>query len=75
MKITSAIITAMPRPMPQGMFDNMPQVIATFQDGSTKTLFEYYPDELSFHPSEFAGLTEAEGRALKQRKDRKYLQS
>jgi len=33
MKITDAFITPMPRPMPQGMFDPMPEVIATFEDG------------------------------------------
>ena len=32
MKITQVTITAMPRPMPIGMFDPMPQVIATFED-------------------------------------------
>lgn len=30
MKITSATITPMPRPMPEGMFDPMPKVVATF---------------------------------------------
>ena len=38
MKITSAIITAMPRPMPERMFDPMPEVVATFEDGTTKTV-------------------------------------
>jgi len=62
MKITSAIITLMPRPMPEGMFDPMPEVVATFEDGSTKSLFSFYPDEVSFQASEFAGLTEEEAR-------------
>ena len=75
MKITSAIITPMPRPMPQGMFDPMPQVVATFEDGSTKTLFSFYPDEISFHASEFSGLTEQEALALRHRKDVAFLQS
>ena len=48
MKITSAIITAMPRPMPEGMFDPMPEVVATFEDGTTKPLFSFYPDEITF---------------------------
>jgi len=55
MKITSTIITPMPRPMPQGMFDPMPEVVATFEDGSTKTLFSFYPDEIQFHATEFIG--------------------
>ena len=69
MKIISATITPMPRPMPLGMFDPMPEVVATFEDGSTKTLFSFYPDEVSFQASEFAGLTEEEAHDLRQRKD------
>ena len=75
MKITDAFITDMPRPMPQGMFDPMPEVIATFEDGSTKTLFSFYPDEVSFVSHEFIGLTEEEAYDLFQRKDRAYLRS
>ena len=75
MKITSAIITPMPRPMPDGMFDPMPEVIATFEDGSTKTLLSFYPDEISFQASEFIGLTEAEAKSLFHRKDVSYLKS
>ena len=75
MKITSAIITQMPRPMPHGMFDPMPEVIATFEDGSVKTLFSFYPDEISFRASEFTGLTEEEARALRHKRDVHYLQS
>jgi hypothetical protein len=75
MKITSAIITAMPRPMPHGMFDPMPEVIATFEDGSSKSLFSFYPDEVLFRASEFIGLTEDEARSLFHRKDVSFLQS
>jgi hypothetical protein len=75
MKIKSATITPMPRPMPQGMLDPMPEVIATFEDGSIKTLFSFYPDEVSFHASEFVGLTEQEARSLYQQKDTGYLRS
>ena len=75
MKITNATITAMPRPMPQGMFDPMPEVIATFEDGSTKNLFAFYPDEVSFQASEFVGLTEEEAHSLFQKKDTSYLRS
>jgi hypothetical protein len=31
----------MPRPMPLGRFDPMPEVVAAFEDGSTKTLFSF----------------------------------
>jgi hypothetical protein len=75
MKILNVIITPMPRPMPLGMFDPMPEVIATFEDGSTKTLFTFYPDEVSFHASEFVGLTEQEARGLFHKKDTAYLRS
>ena len=75
MKITNVTITPMPRPMPEGMFDSMPEVIATFEDGSTKTLFSFYPDEISFKESDFTGLTEEEAHTLYQRKDRTYLRS
>jgi hypothetical protein len=64
MKITSVIINPLPRPMPEGMFDPMPEVIATFENGSTKSLFTFYPDEISFRESEFAGLTEEEAQSL-----------
>jgi hypothetical protein len=75
MKILSVTITPMPRPMPHGMFDPMPEVIVTFEDGSTKTLFSFYPDEVSFREHEFTGLTEEEAHSLLQKKDTAYLRS
>ena len=75
MKIISAIKTSMPRPMPRGMFDPMPEVTATFEDGSTKSLFSFFPDEVTFRVSEFIGLTEEEAHSLYQRKDKAYLRS
>ena len=75
MKILSATITQKPRPMPLGMFDPMPEVVATFEDGSTRTLFSFYPDEVSFQTSDFSGLTEEEAHDLRQRKDTAYLRS
>ena len=75
MKITNAIITPSPRPMPEGMFDPMPEVVATFEDGTTKSLFSFFPDEISFQPSEFTGLTEEEAYSLFQSKDTAYLRS
>ena len=75
MKIASASITKMPRPMPHGMFDPMPEVVATFEDGSSKSLFSFYPDEISFQASEFIGLTEPEAKSLFHRKDVSFLKS
>lgn len=71
MKITKCTITAQPK----SFFDPMPKVIITLEDGITKELFEYYPDEISFTASEFIGLTEDEARHLKFKKDKQYLQS
>ena len=75
MKIKNITITPMPRPMPVGMFDSMPEVIATFEDGTRKSLFSFYPDEVSFRASEFIGLTEEEAHSLFQQKDTAYLRS
>ncbi len=75
-KIIKARITDMPRSMPKGMFDPMPQVYVILEDGLTEhLLFEYYPDEISFKAEEFIGLTPLQARALKTKKDRQYLQS
>jgi len=71
MKIVSARITAMPK----SLFDPMPQVHVTMENGTEQFLYEYYPDEISFSPSEFVGLTIDEARHLKFIKDRNYLQS
>jgi hypothetical protein len=74
-KITSCKIGPYPRPMPEGMFDPMPSVNVTYDDGTTQHLFDFYPDELSFSERDFIGLTEAEALALRHKKDVAYLQS
>jgi hypothetical protein len=71
MKITHCRITK----IPQGIFDPLPQVIVTLEDGTIKNLFSYYPDEISFKAEEFIGLTEQEAFRLHQSKDKAYLQS
>jgi hypothetical protein len=71
MKITHAEISR----MPLTFMDPMPQVTVSFEDGTTKTLFSYYPDEISFTASEFVGLTESEAHDLKHKKDVAYLRS
>ena len=53
----------------------MPKVRVKFEDGTEKELFDYYPDEISFSESEFIGITEAEARNLKFKKDKAFLQS
>jgi hypothetical protein len=73
--IVKCTIGPYPRPMTEGMFDPMPEVKVQFNNGEEKTLFSYYPDELSFIESEFIGLNEESARRLKFEKDKKYLQS
>lgn len=71
MKITDCHITK----MPESLFDPMPQVIVTMEDGSEFNLFSYYPDEISFQPEEFIGLTRKEALDFFHKKDVSYLQS
>ena len=73
--IVKCIISPYPRPMSEGIFDPMPEVKVQFNNGLEKTLFEFYPDEISFKESEFIGLTEESARRLKFEKDKKYIQS
>lgn len=79
MKIISVRIGPMPsNALLTGKVDlaiEMPKITATFEDGSTKDLFEFYPDEISFTPEEFIGLTEEDAHHLKFLKDKEYLQS
>ncbi|VTU43013.1 hypothetical protein H6P1_00491 (plasmid) [Variovorax sp. PBL-H6] len=65
----------MPRAMPEGMFDPMPKVSAKLSTGEEVSLFQFYPDELTFTEAEFVGLTVEEARKLHQRKDVAYLRS
>ncbi len=73
--ITKCKIGPLPRPMPEGMFDKMPSVMVTLSNGESLTLFQYFPDEISFVESEFIGLTVAEAESLLTKKDVKFLQS
>ena len=73
--LPATIVHAKISKMPESLFDAMPQVDAVFDDGKTCTLFSYYPDEISFTPEEFIGLTRAEAMWLRQKKDVAYLQS
>ena len=56
-----------------GTFD-IPQVMVKYADSDDfELLFTYYPDEISFSPQEFVGLTKEEAIHLKFEKDRAYL--
>ncbi len=61
MKVISSRITEQPK----SLFDPMPQVWVTMENGQEEFLFDYYPDEISFTPNEFVGLTIEECRHLK----------
>ena len=71
MKIKSARITDMPK----SMFDPLPVVYGRTEDDEEHCLFSYYPDEISFSPEEFVGLTIEEAAHLKYKKDNAYLKA
>jgi len=64
-KIVSAEITDGPGPLPHGVFEQAPRVIATLDDGNRVELFSFYAHERSFNPREFVGLRIEEARRLK----------
>jgi hypothetical protein len=74
-KIVKCSIGPYPRPMPEGMFDPMPKVKVTLEDGVEAELFSFYPDELSFSEAEFIGLTVEQARRLFFERDVRYLRS
>lgn len=71
MKVTECRITEQPK----SLFDPMPRVYVTLENGNEEFLYDYYPDEISFTPNEFIGLTLDECRHLKFKKDKHYLLS
>ena len=71
LKIVSARITAMPK----SFFDDMPKVYVTLENGVEEFLFEFYPDEISFRPQEFVGMTTSQAKTVKYNKDIAYLRS
>jgi len=64
-RIVSVQIMPGPGPLPGGILDQPPRVIATLDDGATIELFSYRANERSFTPAQFVGLTVDEGRQLK----------
>lgn len=74
--ITVVRFTAMPRPMPAGMMDPMPEAWVTLEGVSGEWfLLSWYPDELQFTPSDFTGITVADARARRTAADLRYLRS
>ena len=71
MKITKCSIG----PYPKSFCDPMPKVHVTFDDGSERDLFEFYPDEIRFTEAEFIGLTPEQACELKCNRDASYLRS
>ena len=71
-KITSCRITAMPK----NLFDPMPQVMVTVEGSNEEhKLFSYYPDEISFSPNDFIGITVRQALNLRHKRDVAYLTS
>jgi hypothetical protein len=48
-------------------------VVATLDDGTTVTLFRYFPDELCFSAAELVGRSVEEARALRHERDVDWL--
>ena len=71
MKVISSRITEQPK----SIFDPIPKVFVTLENGEEQFLFDYYTDEISFTPDEFVGLTIEECRHLKFVKDLRFLTS
>ena len=74
-RITRVEISSIPRPKPLGLFDPTPVVTATFDDGSRRELFSFYPDEIRFDEGELVGLTEVEAHELRHERDVAYLRT
>jgi hypothetical protein len=71
MTIVKARITEQPK----SLFDPMPEVWVTYDDGEEEKLFSYYPDEISFDADEFIGLTRGGAFKLYHKKDVAYLKA
>ena len=66
-KIVSVEIAPGPGPLPSGIVEQAPRVLATLDDGATVELFSYLANEPALTPAAFVGLTVDEGRRLKSR--------
>jgi hypothetical protein len=73
--IVKCSIGPYPRQMPLGVNDKLPSVKVVLDNGEEHTLFEFYPDEISFTESEFIGLTIDFAKRLKYEKDIWHIQS
>ena len=59
---------------PKSIGDPMPQIFVTLENSDEEEfLFDFYPDEIDFTEKELLGLTKAEARSLKHKKDVYYL--
>ncbi len=79
MKVNNPIIikcniSPYPRPMPQGRFDQIPEVKVQLNNGDKLTLFKFYPDEITITESEMIGLSVEQAKRLKFEKDVRSLQ-
>ena len=75
MESTPRVVKCRITEQPESFFDPLPKVMVTLDNNTEQCVFEYYPDEISFTPNEFIGLTLDECRHLKFVKDKKFLTS
>ena len=73
--IVKCTIGPYPQHLPLRVNDKLPSVKVVLDNGEEHTLFEFYPDEISFTESEFIGLTLDFARRLKYEKDVWHIQS
>lgn len=74
--MADVIVFARITEMPTNFSDPMPKVmVITEGSEEEQLLFSFYPDEISFSPKEFLGLSLEQGRALKFAKDVAYLKA
>ena len=71
--MSDVIVFARITEMPMSFSDPMPKVMVITEGNEEEHfLFTFYPDEISFSPEEFLGLSLEQGRALKFSKDVAY---
>jgi len=61
--------------MPTNLSDPMPEITVLLSNGNSDSLGTYYPDELTFHPTDFIGKTMEEAQGIKRQRDVDYLRS
>jgi hypothetical protein len=72
--VEPTVVSALVR-WPAGGGFHKADVLCDFSNGKQKVVFDFFSDELTFHPSEFYGKTEKQCHELFTKKDIAYLRS